>query len=92
MEVAPNKIGRGHHDLSRQCRSGLSAYPHQFLGRRDLVGNPLVQSAEFVDGKPVKLSGWAKPDRIELSATDMLADLREEYATIGFRTSCSDSQ
>jgi hypothetical protein len=51
--------------------------------------SPLVQSAEFVDRKPVKLRipdkiaavkelvrvcGWAKPDRIELSATDTLAD------------------
>jgi hypothetical protein len=48
-----------------------------------------VQSAEFVDGKPVKLRipdkiaaakeltkmcGWAKPDRIELAATDALGD------------------
>jgi hypothetical protein len=47
-----------------------------------------VQSAEFVDGKPVKLRipdkiaavkelvrvcGWAKPDRVELSATDPLS-------------------
>jgi hypothetical protein len=51
--------------------------------------SPLVQSAEFVDGKPVKLRipdkiaaakeltkmcGWAKPDRIELAATDTLDD------------------
>ena len=51
--------------------------------------SPLVQSAEFVDGKPVKLRipdkiaaakeltkmcGWAKPDRIELAATDTLGD------------------
>jgi hypothetical protein len=49
----------------------------------------LVQSAEFVDGKPVKLRipdkiaaakelikvcGWAKPDRLELAATDTLGD------------------
>jgi hypothetical protein len=49
----------------------------------------LVQSAEFVDGKPVKLRipdkiaavkelvrvcGWAKPDRLELSATYTLAE------------------
>ncbi len=51
--------------------------------------SPLVQSAEFADGKPVKLRipdkiaavkelvrmcGWAKPDRVELSATDTLAE------------------
>jgi hypothetical protein len=51
--------------------------------------SPLVQSAEFVDGKPVKLRipdkiaaakelikvcGWAKPDRIELAATDTLEE------------------
>ena len=51
--------------------------------------SPLVQSAEFVDGKPVKLRipdkiaavkeltkmcGWAQPDRIELAATDTLAE------------------
>ena len=51
--------------------------------------SPLVQSAEFVDGKPVKLRipdkiaaakelvrvcGWAKPNRIELAATDTLAE------------------
>ena len=49
----------------------------------------LVQSAEFVDGKPVKLRipdkivavkeltrmcGWAQPNRIELSARDTLAE------------------
>jgi hypothetical protein len=49
----------------------------------------LVQSAEFVGGKAVKLRipdkiaavkelvrvcGWAKPDRVELSATDTLAE------------------
>ena len=49
----------------------------------------LVQSAEFGDGKPVKLRipdkiaavreltkmcGWAQPNRIELSATDTLAE------------------
>ena len=48
-----------------------------------------MQSAEFVDGKPVKLRipdkiaavkeltkicGWAQPNRIELSATDTLAE------------------
>ena len=51
--------------------------------------SPLVQSAEFVDGKPVKLRipdkiaavkelvricAWAQPARLELSATDTLAD------------------
>ena len=51
--------------------------------------SPLVQSAEFVDGKPVKLKipdkiaavkeltkmcGWAQPNRIELSARDTLAE------------------
>ena len=51
--------------------------------------SPLVQSAEFVDGKPVRLKipdkiaavreltkmcGWAQPNRIELSARDTLAD------------------
>ena len=51
--------------------------------------SPLVQSAEFVDGKPVKLRipdkiaaakelvrvcGWAQPNRIELSATDTLGE------------------
>jgi hypothetical protein len=51
--------------------------------------SPLVQSAEFVDGKPVKLGipdkiaavkeltkicAWAQPSRLELSATDTLAD------------------
>ena len=51
--------------------------------------SPLVQSAEFVDGKPVKLRipdkiaavkeltkmcGWAQPNRIELSARDTLAE------------------
>ena len=49
----------------------------------------LVQSAEFEDGKPVRLRipdkiaavkelvricGWAKPDRVEPSATDTLAE------------------
>jgi hypothetical protein len=49
----------------------------------------LVQSVEFVDGKPVKLKipdkiatakeltricGWAQPNRIELSTTDTLAE------------------
>ena len=53
------------------------------------VDSSLVQSAEFVDGKPVKLRipdkiaavkeltkicGWAEPNRIELSATDTLAE------------------
>jgi hypothetical protein len=53
------------------------------------VDSPLVQSAEFVDGKPVKLRipdkiaaakeltkmcGWAQPNRIELSARDTLAE------------------
>jgi hypothetical protein len=53
------------------------------------LDSPLVQSAEFVDGKPVRIRipdkiaavkelvrvcGWAKPDRLELSATDTLAD------------------
>jgi hypothetical protein len=48
-----------------------------------------VQSAEFAEGKPVKLRipdkiaavkeltkicGWAEPNRIELSATDTLGD------------------
>jgi hypothetical protein len=52
------------------------------------VDSPLVQSAEFVDGKPVKLRildkiaavkelvrvcAWAQPARLELSATDTLA-------------------
>ena len=51
--------------------------------------SPLVQSAEFVDGKPVKfripdkiaavkeltkMCGWAQPNRIELSARDTLAE------------------
>ena len=51
--------------------------------------SPLVQAAEFVDGKPVKLKipdkiaavkeltkmcGWAQPNRIELSARDTLAE------------------
>ena len=51
--------------------------------------SPLVQLAEFVDGKPVKLRipdkiaaakeltkmcGWAQPNRIELSARDTLAE------------------
>jgi hypothetical protein len=51
--------------------------------------SPLVQSAEFVDGKPVKLRipdkiaaakeltkmcGWAQSNRIELSARDTLAE------------------
>ena len=51
--------------------------------------SPLVQSAEFVEGKPVKLRipdkiaaakelvricGWAQPNRIELSARDTLAE------------------
>lgn len=51
--------------------------------------SPLVQSAEFVDGKPVKLRipdkiaavkeltkmcGWAQPNRIELAATDTLGE------------------
>jgi hypothetical protein len=51
--------------------------------------SPLVQSAEFVDGKPVKLKipdkiaavrelvkicGWAQPARLELSTRDTLAD------------------
>ena len=51
--------------------------------------SPLVQSAEFVDDKPVKLKipdkisavrelvricGWAQPARLELSARDTLAD------------------
>ena len=51
--------------------------------------SPLVQSAEFLDGKPVKLRipdkiaavkeltricGWAQPNRIELAATDTLAE------------------
>ena len=51
--------------------------------------SPLVQSAEFMDGKPMKLKipdkiaavkeltkicGWAQPERFELSATDTLAD------------------
>ena len=51
--------------------------------------SPLVQSAEFVDGKPVKLRipdkiaavkeliricGWAQPARLELSARDTLGD------------------
>ena len=53
------------------------------------VDSSLVQSVEFVDGMPVKLRipdkiaavkeltkmcGWAQPNRIELSATDTLAD------------------
>ena len=53
------------------------------------VDSPLVQSAEFVDGKPVKfripdkiaaakeltrICGWAQPNHIELSATDTLAE------------------
>ena len=51
--------------------------------------SPLVQSAEFMDCKPMKLKipdkiaavkeltkicGWAQPERFELSATDTLAD------------------
>jgi hypothetical protein len=51
--------------------------------------SPLVQSAEFVDGNPVKLRtpdkiaaakeltricGWVQPNRIELSATDTLGE------------------
>ena len=51
--------------------------------------SPLVQSAEFMDGKPMKLKipdkiaavkeltkicGWAQPERFDLSATDTLAD------------------
>ena len=53
------------------------------------MDSSLVQSVEFVDGMPVKLRipdkiaavkeltkmcGWAQPNRIELSATDTLAD------------------
>jgi hypothetical protein len=56
------------------------------------MDSSLVQSAEFVDGKPVKLRipdkiaavrelvrvcGWAKPDRLELSTRDTLADFIE---------------
>jgi hypothetical protein len=51
--------------------------------------SPLVQTAEFVDGKPVKLRipdkiaavkelvkicGWAQPSRVELSTRDTLAE------------------
>ena len=53
-----------------------------------------MQSAEFVDGKPVKLRipdkiaavrelvrmcGWAKPDRVEISGTDTLTDFIPEH-------------
>ena len=63
--------------------------------------SPLVQSAEFVDGKPVKLRipdkiaaakelvricGWAKPNRIELSATDTLGELSTPSARPGAET------
>jgi Terminase small subunit len=64
--------------------------------------SPLVQSAEFVDGKPVKLRipdkiaaakeltkmcGWAKPDRIELAATDTLGDFINSIRQAGGRDS-----
>jgi hypothetical protein len=60
--------------------------------------SPLVQSAEFVDGKPVKLRipdkiaavkeltkmcGWAQPNRIELSARDTLADFIDSIRQAG---------
>lgn len=53
------------------------------------AASPLVQSVEFVDGKPVKLRipdkiaavkelakmcGWSQPARLELSATDTLSE------------------
>ena len=60
--------------------------------------SPLVQSAEFVDGKPVKLRipdkiaaakeltkicGWASPSRIELAATDTLAEFIQSIREAG---------
>ena len=60
--------------------------------------SPLVQSAEFVDGKPVKLRipdkiaaakeltkmcGWAQPNRIELSARDTLAEFIDSIRQAG---------
>jgi hypothetical protein len=63
--------------------------------------SPLVQSAEFVDGKPVKLRipdkiaaakeltkmcGWAQPNRIELSARDTLADFIDSIREAPRRT------
>jgi hypothetical protein len=63
--------------------------------------SPLVQSAEFVDGKPVKLKipdkiaavkeltkicGWAQPERFELSATDTLADFIDSIREAPRRT------
>ena len=60
--------------------------------------SPLVQSAEFADGKPVKLKipdkiaavkelvrmcGWAKPDRVEISGTDTLTDFIQSIRQAG---------
>ena len=60
--------------------------------------SPLVQSAEFVDGKPAKLRipdkiaavkeltkmcGWAQPNRIELSARDTLAEFIDSIREAG---------
>ena len=57
----------------------------------------LVQSAEFVDGKPVKLRipdkiaaaqllvkmcGRANPERVELSAKDTLGQVHSEYPSL----------
>jgi hypothetical protein len=67
--------------------------------------SPLVQSAEFVDGKPVKLRipdkiaavkeltkmcGWAQPNRIELSARDTLADFIDSIREAPRRSSIAD--
>ena len=74
------------------------------------VDSPLVQSAEFVDGKPVRLKipdkiaavkeltkmcGWAQPNRIELAATDTLAEfinsIREAPSRLGMPAYAEDN-
>jgi hypothetical protein len=63
--------------------------------------SPLVQSAEFIDGKPVKLRipdkiaaakmcGWASPERFELSATDTLAEFIDSIRMAPRRTGMAD--
>ena len=67
--------------------------------------SPLVQSAEFVDGKLVKLRipdkiaatkelvrmcGWTQPNRIELAATDTLAEFIESIRQAPRRPSVAE--
>ena len=72
--------------------------------------SPLVQSAEFLDGKPMrlripdkiaavkeltKICGWATPNRIELAATDTLAEfinsIREAPRRLGVAAYAEDN-